>query len=436
LVNDLLDISRMESGRIKASPEAMHIREAVAQVAAAMDARVTAKGLTLRLDVPRDLPQVIANLDRVIQILTNLVANACQYTLAGGQITVSARAHGDELHVSVRDTGIGIAPDDLDNLFSRFFRADDPVVQDTPGTGLGLAIVKSLVEMQGGRVWVESELGVGSTFTFTLPLAQAGEAAETEDAAQREVAKVLVVEDDADIAQLIKLQLAGDGREVFIAHRGDEALELAQRERPDLITLDVLLPDTDGFALLEELKSNPATQKIPVIVVSVLPEEDEGLQMGAVDYVTKPIDEQQLLRAVRQVLLRRGTVLVVDDDRDNLSLMRSMLSAHSFGVRTTSRGSRVLRVAREVQPSLILLDLKLQDLDGYTVLERLKGDPATQSIPVIAMAASTAIDDEKRQKAMDLGAARLVPKPLSEEDLIEEIEIVMWGNGRSVGDAD
>jgi DNA-binding response OmpR family regulator len=243
--------------------------------------------------------------------------------------------------------------------------------------------------------------------------------------------KVLVIEDDLDVARLIQLHLAGDGRKVLIAQRGDEALEMAQRERPDLITLDILLPDTDGFAILEELKSNPATREVPVVVVSVLPDREEGLRLGAVDYVAKPIDEQRLLRAVRQALVRHGTVLVVDDDRDNLSLMREILRTNGFGVRTTSRGARALRVAREVQPALILLDLKLQDLDGYAVLKRLKDDRATQDIPVIVMTASMPSDETKREKILALGAVRFMTKPFSVDELIEEIKMVLWESDRS-----
>jgi len=169
LVNDLLDLSRVESGRLAITPVEMQVGEIVTQVVRAMAARVAEKRLSLQTDVPPDLPNVIADPARVLQILTNLVANACQYTLPGGEIVVTVRALGDEVHVSVRDTGIGIAPQDQEKIFDRFFRADHPVVHEVPGTGLGLAIVRSLVELQGGRIWVESQLGVGSTFTFTLP---------------------------------------------------------------------------------------------------------------------------------------------------------------------------------------------------------------------------------------------------------------------------
>ena len=431
LVNDLLDISRMESGRLALSPQVVRIGTLINQVVTAMEGRTTDKGLTLRSDVPSALPDVNADPDRVVQILTNLVANAYQYTPAGGEIAVSAYMHDDMMHVSVRDTGIGIAPEDQKRIFERFFRADDPLVQDTPGTGLGLCIVQSLVEMHGGQVWVESELGKGSIFTFTLPAVEVRRVVKVaEDKSERTVLRVLVIEDDADIATLIRLHLAGNGREVLIARRGDEAIEMAQRARPDLITLDILLPDMDGFSVLEELKSNPATREIPVVVISVLPDRDECLRLGAVDYVTKPIDEQRLLRAVRKVLIRRGTVLVVDDDEDNLALMRDILRANRFGVRTTTQGMRALRVAREVQPALILLDLKIQDLDGQSVLKQLKKDPVTRDIPVIVITGSTVIDNAKRQKVLALGAARLMSKPFAVTELIEEIEMVLWESSR------
>ena len=430
LVGDLLDLSRIESGRVALSPKVVQVEGVVSRVVTAMEARAVDRGLTLRSDVPPTLPDVLADPDRVVQILTNLVANACQYTLAGGEVAVLASAHEDEVHVSVRDTGIGIAQEDQEKIFGRFFRADDPVVQDAPGTGLGLSIVQSLVEMQGGRVWVESELGGGSMFTFTLPAVEVRRVDQVGGESGRAATKVLVIEDDLDVARLIQLHLAGDGRDVLIAQRGDEAVELARRERPDLITLDILLPDVDGFAVLEELKSNPATQEIPVVVVSVLPDRGDCLRLGAVDYVTKPIDEQRLLQAVRRVLARRGTVLVVDDDRDTLSLMREILRTNGFGVRTTSRGHRALRVAREVRPALILLDLRIRDLDGQVVLKRLKSDPATRDIPVIVMTGSTIIDDVKRQRVLALGAARFMSKPFSVEDLIEEIEMVLWDGGR------
>jgi len=171
LVNDLLDISRIESGRLAISPRPIKVDEVIEQVVAEMHARATGRGLTLHAELPPALPRVVADPDRVAQILTNLIANACNYTPSGGEVCVMAHANGGEVRVAVRDTGIGIAPENLDKIFERFFRADDELVQEVPGTGLGLAIVRSLVELQGGRIWVESKPGAGSTFTFTLPVA-------------------------------------------------------------------------------------------------------------------------------------------------------------------------------------------------------------------------------------------------------------------------
>ncbi len=445
LVNDLLDISRIESGRIALSPETIYIEALLEQVVTEMEARSLNKSLKLRAEIPDSLPQVFADPDRVAQVLTNLIANACQYTPEGGEIIVSAEAREGDSHpesyskevwVQVRDTGIGISEEDQAKIFDRFFRADDPAVQEASGAGLGLSIVKSLIEMQGGRIWVESQLGEGSTFTFSLPLAQEVINQDTvvqEDAVVTsplgDTLKMLVIEDDHDVAQLIRLHLSGNGREILVAQRGEEAVEVARRERPDLITLDVLLPDTDGFAVLESLKADPLTKDIPVIIVSVFSDRDECLRMGAVDYVTKPINEKRLLRAVRRVLVKRGTILAIDDNEDTLSLLRQVLGDNGFTVRTVNRGQQALKTARDVRPALIMLDLRMPDLDGQVVLKRLRQDPITQDIPVIVMTGSTILDDAKRCKVLSMGANGLMSKPFSVHELVQEVEIVLSGSG-------
>jgi PAS domain S-box-containing protein len=425
LVDDLLDISRIESGRLDLKREPMDVEGVVERVITSLGARAEQGDLLLQSEMPGEalrLPMVFADPDRVVQILTNLVGNACQYTPAGGRIVVSARAVGDQVRVAVRDTGIGIALENQDKVFERFFRADDPLVQGSPGTGLGLPIVKSLVEMHGGEIWVESELGEGSTFTFTLPAVEARAAHVPEPTPK----KILVIEDDPDVARLIQIHLSGDRRQVLVAHRGHDGLEIARRENLDLITLDIMLPDINGFDLLDTLKAETATRDVPVIIVSVISDRQEGLRLGAVDYVTKPIDEEKLLKSVRKALVTRdGAVLVVDDDQDTLSLVKDVLVAHNFTVHTATRGQEALSVAREVRPSLILLDLKLPDLDGYAVLERLKHDSRLSDVPVIVMTGSETINDAKRKKVLALGAERFISKPFSVEALIEHIEMAM-----------
>jgi PAS domain S-box-containing protein len=423
LVDDLLDISRIESGRLDLHLEPMNLEEAVERVISSMKARADQRDLLLQSEMPvggLSLPMVYADPDRVVQILTNLVANACQYTPAGGRVVVSARAVGNKVHVSVRDTGIGISPENQEKIFERFFRADDPVVRSSSGTGLGLPIVSSLVEMHGEEIWLESKLGEGSIFTFTLPIL-GGQAADVPEPRSK---RILVVEDDPDVARLIQIHLSGEHREVLIAHRGEDALEIARREDLDLITLDIMLPDMNGFDLLDTLKADSATRDTPVIIVSVVSDRHEGLRLGAVDYITKPIDEERLLTSVRKVLVARdGSVLVVDDDRDTLLLLSKVLATHNFTVHTATRGREALSVAREVRPSLILLDLKLPDLDGYTVLEQLKGDATLSSTPVIVMTGSEIINDARRQKVLALGAERFISKPFSVEALVEQIEM-------------
>lgn len=422
LVDDLLDISRIESGRLDLQPEPMEVEEAVDRVITSMQARADEKALNLRSEMPPELPTVDGDMDRVVQILTNLVGNACQYTPSDGEIVVSARRRNGEVEISVRDTGVGISPENQDRIFDRFFRADDPVVQGTSGTGLGLAIVKSLVEMHRGEIWVESELGKGSVFSFTLPT----EDGDVPDSPAESFEKLLVVEDDPDIARLIQLHLHDKYEEVFVAYRGEDALAIAEREQPDLITLDVMLPGMDGFEVLEHLKARPVTRDIPVVIVSVIPDQQKGLRLGAFDYVTKPIDEERLIAAVGKALgRRRGTVLVVDDDHDTLSLLNEVLNANEFAVRTLDRGREALAVAQEVRPSLILLDVKLPDLDGYAVLEELKTDDELGDIPVIVMTGSEVIDDAKRKKVLALGAERFITKPFSVKELVEQIQIAI-----------
>jgi CheY-like chemotaxis protein len=201
---------------------------------------------------------------------------------------------------------------------------------------------------------------------------------------------------------------------------------MARRETLDLITLDIMLSDINGFDLLDALKAEPATRDIPVMLVSVASDHQKGLRLSVVGYITKPVDEQELLASVRKVLVTRGgTVLVVDDDEDTLSLLNDVLIAHGFTVHTATLGGEGLAVAREVRPSLILLDVTLPDLDGHAALERLREDERLNDVPVIVMTGSESIGDAKRQKVLALGAESFISKPFSIEALVEQIEMAV-----------
>jgi PAS domain S-box-containing protein len=444
LVNDLLDISRIESGRVKLELKPISIEAVVEAVVTSLRARLEEKQQTLRVLMSEDdLPRVYGDRDRVIQILTNLVSNAHQYTPAGGALTIGVHETDGYLQIDVSDTGIGIAQENQPKVFDRFFRADDPIVQEFPGTGLGLPIVKSLVEMHEGHIWLTSEPGVGTTFSFTLrtvpelpaateprlPTATGKQPPEPELEPLADIHSdglhVLVVEDDRDIAELIGRHLTASGYQVSIAGRAQDALETARAAHPNLITLDIYLPDADGFELLQQLKSDQSTADIPVVIVSVLGDQREGLRLGAVDYLTKPIDPGRLVYSVNRVLQGPGKVLVVDDDRDTRDLLQSALEQRGFAVVLTSSGKRALTLARQEHPNLILLDLKLPGMDGYEVLQRLKGMPETADIPVMVITGSLTDEELKQHKLLSLGAARFMTKPFAVDELVYEISVLV-----------
>jgi PAS domain S-box-containing protein len=435
LVNDILDISRIETGRLHLTIEPLDLVEITSQSLASFQEQYRDKGLSLEWKEPGGLPLVRGDMARVTQVLSNLLANAWQYTPSGGRVTVSAHEKGTFVEVDIADTGIGIASDDIDRIFDRFYRVDHPVVQEVEGTGLGLSIVKMFVEMLGGEIWVESELGVGSAFSFTLPLmaaespeeeiVQPGSIAETPGVAQRRP-KILLVESNRDLALKVRRQLEVEGYLVLLAGTGEDALWLAREEQPQLITLDLVLPDLDGFFVLGRLKEDPVTAPIPVIIISVLTEAGTGYALGAVDYVAKPFEEDKLLRSVRLALSARGEgeqhdLLVVDDDPDILGLLDHALSFHGYHVRKAANGREALDRVADSLPDLILLDLKMPVMDGYEVIRRLKGDESTSGVPIIVITASQVDKEAEKGRVLGMGVLQYITKPLSMETLVREI---------------
>ena len=440
LVDDLLDISRIETGRVVLDIKQVSMVAVIDQVINTLRERIEQKGLQLHTDLPADEAlMVLGDHARLIQIVTNLVSNSTQYTLPSGSITIRARSIPEEemLRVEVQDTGIGISRPDLFKVFDRFFRADHPIVQEFPGTGLGLAITQSLIDMHGGQIWVDSALGQGTTFTFTVPLAgmdvvtaepvveapslRPPEAARRKGAA-RHVPYILVVEDDPDIASLIARNLTQVGYAVDTVATGRAAIERVRRDRPDLVTLDIYLPDIPGQQVLSTLKADPATAEVPVMVVSVMPDSRESLQLGAIDFLSKPLNTPALIAAVGRVLGKIGSVLVVEDDLDTSSMLTESLQRTGYRVLVTSNGRQAIALAKEEQPDLILLDLKLPRMDGYTILQTLKQTSKTADIPVIIMTGSVTLDEVRRREFEAMGAANFLPKPFEVQTLIDCIE--------------
>jgi signal transduction histidine kinase/CheY-like chemotaxis protein len=406
LINDILDLSKIEAGQMEIEPEPFNLPGCLEAVGDNFRPMAEGKGLAFRVELDRDLPQqLVSDEIRVRQVVTNLASNAVKFT-DRGEVTLAARRDGpDGVVVEVRDTGPGIAEEDIPKIFDQFRQLDGATTRRAGGTGLGLSIVRRLVELLGGRLEVRSRLGVGSTFEVHLPArldeAKASPDVHAPDGAPTEPREggtparvrgqlVLAIDDDEDFLALLRAAFAGTPFALRCASSGQEGLELAQALRPDAITLDVMMPQMDGWRVLGALKSNPATAEIPVILLSVLQRRGLGLMLGASDYLTKPVDRDRLLAAIRQVSHARagGTILVVDDDPDIRKMLDVELRSQGFTrIETAPDGVEGLRMARELSPDLVVLDLMMPRMDGFEMAARLQEDEATRGIPIIVLTA-------------------------------------------------
>ncbi len=380
---------------------------------------------------------VSADADRVTQILTNLLSNAHKYTPDGGSIRVTAEMRDIIVWVAVRDSGIGLTPDERAQLFTKFFRAQNATTRAIGGTGLGLAITRSLVEMHGGEMGVVSAVGEGSTFSFTLPVAQETVKREMHAQTIPAAGRLLVVDDEPDIAMLIRRYLERSGFQVLVAHDAAQALTLARTEQPDLITLDVMLPDTDGFTLLEWLKSDVETAAIPVVMLSITDDSGRGKLLGAVDYLRKPVDEHVLLAHVQAILAEAHgrVILVADDDPDVRALLVERLNHAGYAVLEAADGAQAVELARRHHPGLALLDIRMPGTDGIAALRMLRDDAATRDMPVVMMTASPEMLEASRSMIETCGGTTLVSKPLTAHELAVAISngFASRGEGRPAG---
>jgi PAS domain S-box-containing protein len=299
LLNDLVTMSDIDCGRLGLEAQSVQLEAVIREVADAIRPLCDEKGQRLVIDIEPRAGSVSGDRFRLTQVVTTLVRNACRHTGPGGRITLSLSRTQDALRVDVSDTGVGISPEKQFKIFQRFYR---PEGSKDRGANLGLPLAKSLIEMHGGRLWVESEQGKGSTFSFVLPFkVDAPGKGGIQEASPQAKYTVLVVEDDRDVAQLIQFQLEQEGFQVLSTERGEEALQLAHAHQVDLVTLDVMLPDIMGTEVLTRLKADPATAHIPVVIVSVMKPEGFG-PLDVADHITKPFSLDKLLLTIRRAL--------------------------------------------------------------------------------------------------------------------------------------
>lgn len=443
MINDILDLSKIEADKLELRKETFPLEATFDGIITIVKVLAIKKNITLNYEIDPILTDIEADPKHFKQILYNLLSNAVKFTPEGGQVTLCAKPKSgtesvgrDLLQISVSDTGIGIAPEDYDKVFAEFQQVDDSYSRKQEGTGLGLALSKKLVELHGGELSFSSEKGKGSTFFFSIPLVhcadEAVKAAPSRDIAvengnnggpDREL--ILVIEDEPRSAELISIYLSRAGYRVAHAADGEEGVRLAGELQPSAITLDIMLPKIDGWQVLNALKGNPVTRDIPVIISSMIDDKVMAYNLGAIDYVMKPLNRKELIDKLEALKssgkMKRTTshLLVIDDDVKTLDLINAFLESYGYEVHGTTSGAEGLKLMKANHYDAVVLDLIMPEMSGFDVLDEMKRYPWGK-IPVIVYTAKDVSSEEQKRLAERIAA--LVSKGESSSDLLEALQ--------------
>ncbi len=407
LINDILDLSKIEAGKMDLYLETFDLAPMLDDVVTTVQPLVERNANTLVVHRPEAVGSMRADLTKVRQGLFNLLSNACKFTKNGSiTLEVSRQMENgvDWLRFCVRDTGIGMTAEQMGGLFQAFAQAEASTARRYGGTGLGLAITKQFCQLMGGDITVASEPGQGSTFTIVLP-AEVG--APTSQPTPQVEAKaqavpegtstVLVIDDDPTVHDLLQRFLSKEGFHVVPAGNGEEGLRLAKALRPVAITLDVMMPGMDGWAVLTALKADPDLADIPVIMLTIVDEKNLGYALGAADYLTKPIERERLASVLQKYrcTLPLCPVLIVEDDAATRELLRRTLEHEGWTVSEAENGRVGLARVAERRPELILLDLMMPEMDGFAFVLELRKTEVWRSIPVVVVTAKDLTDEDR-----------------------------------------
>ena len=416
LINDILDLSKIEAGKMDLHLETFDIASLIADVASTLEMQVLKNGNKLEVTCAPEIGVMHGDLSKVRQGLFNLVSNAAKFTHDGRISVLAERVDMDDrewIRFRVSDTGIGLSPEQIVKLFQPFTQADPSTTRKFGGTGLGLALTRRFCQMMGGDVTVHSAAGEGSVFTISLPatiheLTQAGR--EPSQPPSVDILNdtqpfpaigtcVLVIDDDPMQRDLMQRYLRKEGFSVWTAKNGAEGLLLARQLMPAAITLDVMMPDMDGWSVLSSLKDDPTLQDIPVIMLTMVDDQSRGFSLGASDFATKPVNRKRLSQILKKYmcLMPPCPVLVVDDEPAMRLLTRSILESEGWAVSEAPNGLVALEVMKRERPSLILLDLMMPEMDGFAFAAEVRRHPEWRSIPIVVLSAQDLTKEDRKR---------------------------------------
>jgi CheY-like chemotaxis protein/anti-sigma regulatory factor (Ser/Thr protein kinase) len=416
LINDILDLSKLESGRMTVSVETDEVASVVSNCLMLTESLFKQKKLIVKESIEPNLPKLSTDIVKVRQILMNLLSNAAKFT-DQGEVAITVTKKDGMISFAVKDSGIGIKKENFELVFEEFRQIEGGDTRKYKGTGLGMPISRRLARMLGGDLTLESEYGKGSTFTLTIPPVYIPQGdtvvqkkvepkqrpavpvpSQTTVAGPAGGAQILCIDDDPDAIEILRKYLIPEGYSVVSALSGDEGIKLALQHKPALITLDIMMPEKDGWQVLRELKANPRTSDIPVVVHSIIDNKPLAISLGAVDVVAKPTDSTKLLDLAKQFCRSRDQyLLVVDDNEDFAEAIRRLLQEDGYSVQVANNGRRALEILKNSMPALILLDLVMPEMDGFAVVRELQQHEQWRKIPVVILSGKDLTEEEWKQ---------------------------------------
>jgi len=430
LINDILDLSKVESGKMELFIEEFGLKKIVGEIESTIKPLVEKNNNVLKVDYNTKIENMTADVTKIRQILLNLLSNSSKFTKDGTiSITVDDSKFQDKsIDFIISDTGIGMTPEQVDKVFKPFTQADEKTTRKFGGTGLGLTITKMFAEMMGGDINLKSDEGKGTTFTATIPLVVIDKKKQNEaelitmTTGKDSNYTVLVIDDDDNAQDMMRKFLEKQNVSILQANSGEGGLKLAAEHMPDVITLDVMMPEMDGWEVLTALQNNETTKNIPVIMLTMADEPDIGYSLGATDYLTKPVNWDELSRVLARHKIESDsqTILIVEDDETTRDMLRKSLETNEFKVRSAVNGKEALLKVEDSKPGLILLDLMMPEMDGFEFAEKLRENKDWLDIPVVVITAKD-LTKEDHQRLKGNVEAIMQKGSYSKNELLTEV---------------